>query len=107
MPAQELVRLFEGLKQRALKVWPQDQARPVSSFQARLLMDAVLTNLMFGWLPPMRTGVFRSLLLPGSDTLCTSPDCQASSEGQCRGNRVVREAGVLGLSIAHHKNESR
>lgn len=103
--ASELVMLLERLRVRALAAVP-----PTGSclpWAARLLHDAALGNIMFGYMPPMRSFIIRSLAAPSPNPRCLDPDCGAA--GACRGNRLAVDpaTGHLCMVLVHYKNQKR
>lgn len=74
--------------------------------QACELMDVALACTLFGWIPPMRSSVVRTLFSPHSCDRCQDPDCRVKP--LCRGNRLVLlPSGSMKFYIPHHKNQQR
>lgn len=100
--AHEVVLLIERVKQSALlKLPPMGQA--LSWDSARLMHDASLASLMFGYLPPIRLVCLRTLQMPHS-VRCLVPGCL---KPDCRGNKLIWQDGHLMLQLNHYKVERR
>lgn len=100
--AREVVLLIEKLKQSALRSLPP--LGQIMSFEsARLLHDACLACLMFGYLPPIRLVCLRTLQLP-TTAKCLVPGCLKPG---CRGNRLGWLGGHLALYLNHYKVEKK
>lgn len=72
---------------------------------ARLLYDAALSSLMFGYMPTLSLSCLRSLKAPSSQPKCGDPNCK--QPGRCRGNRLEYKLGSMWSSLPHHKNQKR
>ena len=100
--AHEIVQMIERVRQSALSSLPP-VGQVMSQETARLLHDASLACLMFGYLPPIRLVCLRTLQMPGS-IKCLVPGCTKLG---CRGNRLVWHQRHLALQLNHYKVERK
>lgn len=101
-PAHVVVRKIEELRVMAIRSIGLP-GEPVSLEAARLLHDAALSCLMFGYLPPIRLVSIRTLQLPGTIG-CHFKGCRIQN---CQGNRLLLEDNKLVLLLSHYKVERR
>lgn len=114
-PAHMVVRRIEDLRQQALAALPSDRERrqrpdtQLTLPTAKLVHDALMTTLMFGYIAPIRCLCIRTLQMPGAKaedgSECLYPGCQLP---KCRGNRLVETAeSQFQLYLSHYKTEKK
>ena len=101
MAAADVVKLIHDFKLETEALLPA-VGQPMSLYMARQLHDACLACLMFGFLPPTRLCVLRTLQLPET-TRCLHPDCISPS---CTGNKLFWKEGEMHLQMNHFKVNS-
>ena len=102
MSADEVVKLINDFRTDTERLLPAPQ-QPLSLFMARQLHDSCLTCCMFGYLPPLRLCVLRTLQVPWA-TKCLHPDCH---DVNCKGNRLEHRDGEMYLHQNHFKVDAR
>lgn len=99
-----LLELSRSLEARALT----EAQRSRNKSSASLVMDACLLSFVYGRLPPIRMGVWRTLAKQGKGEAkpeCCAEDC---NRPDCLGNVLkYNDTGNFEMLITHHKNESR
>jgi hypothetical protein len=102
-PEQLLVEVHHVV-QGALQALQRGQ-QPSDELAARI-MHALMCGMCYGYVPPLRPSVLRTLVLPGYRGPCICRGCDRRRE--CKGNRLVRlEGGGWRLIAPHHKNAKR
>lgn len=100
--AEEIVARFDTVRQHALSAVPEDD-QGCTVAEARLLHDASLSNLMFGYMAPLRLVSLRTLQLPASIG-CLYPGC---TRRECQGNRLIWKDGHMEISMRHYKVDEK
>ena len=104
--AGEMASVFQGRK-AAVEAMCASVSGELSLSQARAVHDAAMTCKMFGYLPPLRMCIIRTLIGWGQVVFCGHEDCRHRGTVHCRGNKVLlRPDGVVHLDMPHHKTES-
>ena len=106
--AETLVQCFEDARLQSIHMVQQWQAdtgsttAPLCLPMAQYLQDALLANLLFGYLPPQRLECVKTMTLPGVEQACQESVCGLGPE--CKGNRLERTERGYRLVFPHHKN---
>ena len=98
MAAADVVKLITDFKLETEQMLPAEN-QLLSLYMARQLHDACLACCMFGYMPPTRLCVLRTLQVPLA-TRCLHPDCRNPN---CNGNRLHWKEGALHLFMSHFK----
>lgn len=98
MSAPEVVKLITAFKSETEHFLPEAGVS-LSLYMARMLHDACLACCMFGYMPPIRLCVLRTLQLPTA-VRCLHPDCRIPD---CKANKLDWRDGDLYLVMTHFK----
>ena len=101
--AHMLVQLLDKFRTSVLERVPEEGL--CIPHIARMLHDAALSSLMFGYMPTLRLSCLRSLKAPRPQPKCSDPDCK--QPGRCKGNRLEYKLGSMWIALPHHKNQKR
>ena len=101
--AHVIVQLLDKFRLAVLERVPQQSL--CIPHTARMLHDAALSSLMFGYMPTLRLSCLRSLKAPQAHPKCSDPDCR--QPGSCKGNRLEHKLGSMWIALPHHQNQKR
>ena len=101
--AHVIVQTFDKYRQAVMEQLAQVQEQECRPWLAKALHDASLVCMLFGYLPPIRSGCLRGLQIPDTGS-CLSPDCTAPT---CLGNRLEYKGTELWLCLPHHKTQKK
>ena len=97
--AKTVVTVLETFRVTVLRELPE--FGDLLPYLARLLHDACLVNVLFGYLPPIRISCVIKLQMPSAQHNCLDVDCRISG---CKGNRLELRPDGMYMVLPHHKN---